>query len=442
MITFAGLASGIDSAAIVDELVNLSRLPARRLEERKADTERQISIVAGLSSDLKELSTSSEKFTVATDVRTMAATTSDDTRMTVTSSATATPGTHSLRVSNLASAQTSISTAFPTANAGEAGAGTLSFSVAGAPSVDVVFGTGDSLADIATRITDADAGVRASVVFDGVSQRLMVTAKNTGAANSITFSGDTLGLDLGANTLVAANDASFTFNGLAMTRPTNEIADLLPGVSLRLVAKHEPGDLDTEIQIAPDLEASREKMQEFLDSFNSVINKLNAQLGYAGTTKGSDTLFGDSTLRGLQRAMSTVATKGYAYNGGTTSLRQIGINLDRTGTLTLDATAFDAMMTSDPEAIENLFAGVGGADGVADALVAVVETYTNSSDGLLVSKDKSMQSRIDTFDEQIDRIETRAQNLGERMSRQFSNLESMMSLLQAQQASLFSLISG
>ena len=91
-----------------------------------------------------------------------------------------------------------------------------------------------TLADVAAQIDAANLGADAQVlkVADG-DFRLVLTADTAGAAHSVSYTTDS---QLGAETVTRAGaDAQLTLaDGLVVTRDSNSITDLLPGVTIDL----------------------------------------------------------------------------------------------------------------------------------------------------------------------------------------------------------------
>ncbi len=439
-ITFSGLASGIDTGSIIEQLVELEKRPATLLEGRKQDAERHKAIVTDISSELKAIKEVMAGLETGDDIQSFAATTSSEDTIEVTSSGAAFPGTYSMTVDQLAQGQTSVSNQFVT-SAGPGAAGTIDITVGTEAAVNVAYSDTDSLYDIASLINDSDADVNASVLYDGVNgYQLMVSSKDTGADSAVSFveTGAALGLDQPANIMVAAQDSIVTMNGISVQRSTNTMSDVLSGVTLDL--KRVTGtDPATVVKVERDVEGVREKVQGFVDGYNKLTDLLNRQLEYSGAQKGSDTLFGDGTLQGLQRRLGEIVTRAYSHDGGEVSLGGLGVELDNRGKLTIDSTKFDEAMASDAEAIESLFAGEG-AGALAQAFSDLSDTYTRSGDGIFEGKNDGIDDRIRGYDDQIERIENRAASLGDRLRRQFSAMEEATIALQTQQSFLLQLV--
>ncbi len=102
------------------------------------------------------------------------------------------------------------------------------------------------------------------------------------------------------------------------------------------------------------------------------------QLDYSGTTKkGTDTLFGDSTLEQLEGGLQDIATSSF----GSMSLADPRHHhrQDRRD-VTSTPTRSTARSDADPNAASKLF--VDG--GLANAVTSMTDAYTRPGDGILV----------------------------------------------------------
>lgn len=433
-ITFSGLASGLDSASMVEQLVAAEKSRATAIGTRVNQLNRQGTIVDDLAAKLRTFGDRARGLDVASEIRAVKADRSDTAHAGIAVSAAATDSSHTLRVATTARGQTVTSRTFATDVAGTLGDGSVTIDSAAGDPVTVAWTAADSLSVIAQRINDAGAAATASVLFDGTNYRLIASARATGTAAAPTFTdaGDGLAWSQPANVTLAARDAVFDLDGVTITRGSNLVADALPGVTLTLTAAHAAADADTILTVATDRDAVRDKVKGLLDGFNAIDIALDIQLGYTGTTKGADTLFGDATLRRLQGALGRLATDEHAGK----TLAGLGIQIDTGGRLTLDQTKFDAALARDPTAVEALFIGGGLATKMAD----LTTDYTRSGDGILISKGNSIDARVKVFQHDIERIENAANELGERLTRQFTALEQAISAMKTQSSQLVSIL--
>ena len=165
---------------------------------------------------------------------------------------------------------------------------------------------------------------------------------------------------------------------------------------------------------------------------NSINSALHIQLDYTGTTKGGNTLFGDSTLRGLQASLGSLMSSSY----GDTTLSSLGISRDRTGAMTLDEAKLGTALTANPDAVADLFV----TKGFAAAVTTMTDAYTTSNTGILAAKTQSLTDRGKTFQTQIDAINKSADELQARLEKQFNAMEQAMSNMRAQFSQLTAIL--
>jgi flagellar hook-associated protein 2 len=434
-ITFSGLATGIDTDSLISQLVAVERVPADQLTTRKTNANRRMSAVSDLIAKLTALRGARKAVDTASELNAVTAASTDPARVAVTASGAAQEGQLSLRVHTLARAETRASTTFGSGADLVPGAGLLSIQVGSGEQVVVDFTTQDTIADVARRINERVDGVRAALVDNGSGVRLTLTSERSGTAHALTIdeAGTSLGLLASGSRVAEAQDATFSLNGVEMVRSSNTVADAVTGVTLQLRGTHAEGDPDTSVTIASDPAGIQSRVQSVVDAFNAAADAVGAHLRYDGVKKGEDTLFGDSTVRGLQRALSELATGGYAHGTGTISLGRLGVRLGRDGRLSVDADALGKALADDPSALEDLLLGEGGLGAAIDDVVA---RYTRAGDGLLTAKKQALSSEMSRYDDQIEKIEARATRIGDHLRAQFTALESLMSDLKSQQASL------
>ncbi len=136
--------------------------------------------------------------------------------------------------------------------------------------------------------------------------------------------------------LVSGLDSLVEVDGATFTRESNNITDLIAGVSLNLVS----ANTSTTVTLAVDrdVEAVKAKVQEFVDSYNSIINIVAEQLSYDSENEETGgILFGDGTLRSVKTDLvSEVLGSVAGISSSYTTLGLIGIRLQNDGTLKID----------------------------------------------------------------------------------------------------------
>ncbi|MEM9190694.1 MAG: flagellar filament capping protein FliD [Myxococcota bacterium] len=432
--TFSGLASGIDTASIVEGLVQLERRPITLLQQQQQD----LNGITGRLGSIQTLMTRLQDAATALDdrdsVMLSTASSSNEDAVTATASGNASLGSFSVEVTSLATAERTYSEAFSARDtAGLFGTGTLSVQVGSATAVDITIDANDTLDGIVSKLNASGADLTAGVLYDGTNYRLQVSGNSLGAENAITFTetGTSLGLDDPANEVVAAADAIFSIDGFAMTRPTNSVSDAIVGTNLELKA---PTTGATTISVRRDGDAIKENVQAFVDAYNAVQSSINAEFAFSGAARLGDSLSGDSTLRGIQtRLRSQIGAEVTGLSGSYSRLSDIGISFNRDGTIELDDAEFETALGADPQGVASLFVEdqVAGTSGLMVQFDDLIKEYTDS-DGILSTKIDLLEDRSRGIDDQIDSMERRVEQFEERLRAQFTSMEQAISRLNSQ----------
>lgn len=446
-ITFGGLATGLDTSAIINQLMSLERQPIYRLEDKQKTYETQASRWRGVQSKLNALTDKMGALGERDDVLSNTVSSSDEKVFTATSLGGAPLGPTEVHVTSLAAAQRTYSDAFGAADtAGLFGSGTLTITAGSDDPVDVTIEATDTLESVVDKINASGADVSAGILFDGTNYRLRVSGNETGAANAVTFgeAGTTLGLTNPANEVQAAADAVFTLDGFAMTRSANSFSDAIDGVKITLTGASPTAD-PAVLDVERDPDSLREKVDAFVKAYNDVMGGINGEFAYTGQPKDESSLAGDSTLRSLQSRMrARVASAVPGISGSKyTTLASIGVESGNDGTLTLDTAKLEAALDDDPNAVADLFAGNGSTvTGFAELFEADLELFTDDTDGVIKGRIDGLEGRSKDIDDQIDRLELRLDQTEARLTQQYAQLEQVVSGLQNQGNQILSVLSG
>jgi flagellar hook-associated protein 2 len=449
-ITFSGLASGLDTSAIIDALMQVARQPVTRLQSKRSSYTSKASKLSDLRTRLASLRTSALSLDTAAELRSYTAQSSDTAKLTAAASSSAAPGSYSINVKQLASAQRSYSGGVAEKDqTGVVGYGQLAIRVAGGSwtTVEIDQDT-DTLEGVAAKINGAVSGVTASVVKVSDSEyRLLVAGKQTGAANTIEFdltaSGkgldDQLGLNAAHTPEQAAQDAWLLMDGKNFYRATNQSADAIAGVTLNLSGTSDPSSVT--VTVATDLDAVVSKVQSTINSYNSTLSFIKEQFTYSGTVK-ADSLMGDSAVLTVKNQLQSViggevAAAGTTYN----ALAKIGVSTARDGTLSLDTTTLKAALAADPDAVTDLFTYSDGDvgtdnDGVTVRLVRTIDQLLQSETGIISARDEGIQDTISSIDDRIAGLERSLSTYEAGLRKQFTALETLLSSLQKQSSYL------
>jgi flagellar hook-associated protein 2 len=357
-------------------------------------------------------------------------------------------GAHTVVVSNVSGSSATITVdgtdySVTFTPSGTVDAGGLTFTVGadglkeGSATVAVVTtAAGATLADLATAITAAGGPATAQVINTGSGTtpwRLVVSASATGTAGALTVDlNGFVGLEAGLSDLRPAADATLTMGTLTITRSTNTITDVVPGVTLNLVAAA-PGT-DVTVNVTRDADAIVKKVKALVDALNEVVKAEKRYDYYDPNTKAAGVLLGDSSARGmLQRLLDGVHAT--LDSGSLTTIGQLGVTVQRDGTYALDETKLRAAIASDFSGVAAVIANVAG------TLKATVVDMQDP-EGLLATVKGGAEANKRMLQQRIDRENGRLELVEARYRRQFARLEQVLGQLRDQSQALAGQING
>ncbi len=449
----SGIGGGaIDVASLVSQLMTVERKPLVQLQQRETQIQSRLTALGRVKSALDALQSAAAALR-RTDTFGAAKASASGEGATATASGAAQLGTYAIAVAQLARGQSNASAAFATATT-DVGSGTLTIRSADGATVLATIAVGDSGAGTLTEIRDeinaANIGVRASLVNDGGQTRLVLNSKQTGAAN-----GFQVEVDAGLSALAftqnqAAQDAQFSVNGLALTSASNTVTGVIEGVTLVLAkappAGSPPGTtVDAEITVALDADAIKKSVNDFVKAYNDV-EKLIAELTrYDPNTKTAAVLNGESVLRQIQNGVRAVLRGTMtAAPGDYTRLSEVGLEVQRDGTLRLNETKFGDALAADSARVTRLFAAtstVEAEQGFAVRLRSVIDAAVGI-DGALTAREEGLRASIRTLDQQQERLEARLATIERRLITQYSKLDALVTSRQQQSLALGNALAG
>lgn len=369
--------------------------------------------------------------------------------------------------------------------AGTARADTLTFQAATADGTITVGGVSVNVTagQTATEVAEAvRVALAASDFITGVSGRAVTTGSDAGeltlqwaasdgadpllTASDADGTGATLtsaehtafiagasvtGLDLGASVLSTAVDALVVVDGLAITRSSNAVDDVIPGVYLDLLSTNTGSPAD--IRVTRDTAAIKENLQAVVKAYNDAISDIGILTGarsddpediYSGSLKG------DSTVRLIKSRLREMFVADSSTPGATlTAFRDLGLDLDRTGVMSLNEASLDSALANNFDDVVTLFSagtnnqsefGTASRGIAGDAVKAINDLI--SSRGTIMTQSEGSQTRIDEYKVKLEALNTRMEALLLRYTKQFGIMETMVGQSNALRESLTATFDG
>ena len=420
-ISFGGIGSGLDTEGIVQGLVSASSTGLSSLKSRAAATRAAVSDLSEVGSLLGKLKSALGALSDDSGVRSYKASSSSSALVASASSAAQT-GAWSVQVQQLAKEQRSYSSAFSSSSAALGQSGTLSLQVGSGDVKNIDITADDTLDSLVTKIGASGALVSAAVLFDGTEYRLQVRGLDTGADNALTFSetGTSFGLTLPGSVVQAAQNSQVLIDGFTISRPSNQVAGALPGVTLNLTqTTTEP----VTVNVDADSAALKPKLESCVSAYNAVVNKVHQSAGFGTIKAQNPVLAGDSLLRNITGRLGNAVLNAVADSGTHGTLSALGVSVTKEGSLTLDSTKLDKALASDAASVVKVLAGVSGDDGAMDVLSGVVDSFNQTGSGLLATKKETLEQRAKTIDSRVDREQQHLDWYAEMLRRQFSVMD-------------------
>lgn len=315
--------------------------------------------------------------------------------------------------------------------------------------------TSTTPAGIAAAINTANLGISAQLVSTGNSAtpyKIMITG-TSGANNAFSLTSQTAGgvavtgLSF-ASKLQTAEDASLNVDGMAITSSSNRITDAIAGTTLELFSTTNGA---ANLDFSRDTSTVKTKIQALVTAFNDA----NSMLTVVSDPKSTVAEYGASlvgnNIVGIVRSQmrSLITTDSTSPSGGLSALRDIGLSINRSGTLELDTAKLDSAMlnkfdnvvtllTANQEKLTPTSALPAGAAGEA------VKKLTNLLDvnGAITTQSNNLTTKIAAYQKELTDLDTRMTALLTRYNKQFASMESIVGQSKSLQTSLKSTFEG
>ncbi|GAA0917313.1 flagellar filament capping protein FliD [Virgisporangium aurantiacum] len=468
-----GLVSGLDTTNMIKQLMQVEAVPQNQLKTKISVQNKAVTAYQAVNTKLAALATAAKAVSSA-ETWGAAKTTSSSDAAIVTAKAGTPTGSLSFTVDAVAATHTETYTGGFVSSVSDPvmSGGTLRVLLKGnGGEVDINPADG-SLQSVVQAINNtANAAYKAAAVQVSPGKyTLQLTATEPGAEGALTKAADAaggayapFGLDLlgGApTTTTKGTDAKLTVGdpgtGFTVTSASNTFNDVLPGLSITVTKKQT--DTPVTVGVATDSAAVADKVAAMVEAAQGALSEIStATATKGGTNPAAGPLPGDTALRQLSQGILS-AVAGGAGNLG--SLSAVGINLDKTGTLSFDRDKFLTAYEADPVKTQAYFdsytevphakanpaafdPGWDTADGLARKLQTLSVTATEGvirptdqdgtvKQGTLAGIISRRNETIKGLNDQVAAWDTRLELRKTNLERQFSGLEVALSKLQSQ----------
>lgn len=446
-ISFSGLASGIDSDALIKATLDARRLAYRPLQQTIDFNSSESKALEEFNTKLLSLNNAIKDFqTLAGSGVARHGASSNEDSVGVSVSNAAPISTTSISVQALAKGATlSFNDRYSSLDA------PIVPSLSSSESLTVTVGVGDDAVNYTVDITstttlrevieklnaDGSGKFLVSAVNLGTEispqYAMVMTSSETGIQKGTITVDPSAGLQaLGAFTSYSvdqAADAQFTIAGIGqVTKPTNKISGIIPGVTFEL---NRADNIPVQISVTDDRDKTTERFEKVIGLINDLV-KYSKDKSIVQRNKDTDTSssYGDlaktrvdeQAVQAIKQALSDAVSK---LGGAVRSFADIGISTERDGTLKFDRDKFLAKIGEDPAGAGNLLNTFADKIGATDGVIAGYTRYQ----GIIDTSVSSNNQEADSLQLRIDRIEDSLAKQGQALKLLFANLESRVSEL-------------
>lgn len=426
--------------------VNAERKPIENLNKQKGNLDAKLNLLNDVIGKVDGVRSLMPNLNSPIAIRELAFQSSDERVLTGTVDKNlAQPGKHEIEVLQLASSASAITNGFESRDS-TVGVGYFSFTTASGEVKEVFIDDESATLDgVAKAINRSGMGIKAAVVNDQTDPeapfRLVLTAEGTGTDKAVEFPDFYFAEseeDFYIESERPAQNGIIRYEGHELQIPSNDLNDIIPGVTVNLKGITDPGRPST-VTINQDIPRTTVKMKDLVDKVNQVFTFIQGQNKMDEKTDTTKTLGGDYSLRVSEQRLRNALSQNFLFSEGGRAIRtlaDIGIEFQKTGTLSFDEKKFQAKLNANYDEVVELLVGDGLTVGIMPALDRALSSLSNSNDGVLSNQKKSETTKVERLNQEIDRREKNAERKADELKLKLSKAQTAISKMQQQGASI------
>ena len=494
-VRLTGLISGMDTESLIQGMLDAQKLKNKKTTDKQTTLAWKQDKWKELNTKLYKLYTEDlSKMRLQGNYQTKKVTSSNADLVSVTGGVSATEGSHTLKINQLATSQyvtgkkiTATSSSKLVGLGIEAGT-IINIGSAATPKTLTV----DANTTIANFVSKAkEAGLNAS--FDESQGRLFISSKESGVDNGFQVTAtdadagtvdanilNQLGLDnitldadgkienpsTAFSTIVAASDSEIIYNGATLKGSSNVIT--ANGLNITLKGETAVGET-VSLNVSNDTKATYDMAKKFIKSYNDILKEMNTLYNADSTRKFAplsddekeamtddeiekwetkikgSVLRRDSTMGALLNSMKSAMSTTVEVSGSKYSLTSYGIqtsaDYSEKGLLHISGDADDSAFSADPDKLmkaleEDPDTVIEVLSGISKNLYKAMNdkmtSMPNVRSALTFYNDKTMATQQTAYTKQVSILEERLTDLENKYYKQFAAMESAMAKMQSQ----------
>lgn len=437
-ISILGMGSGLQLQDILDQLKAADSAPITRLKAKQLQAKDKVAELDTLKKLLLDLKDKALTLGLSSTYLGRSVSLSDSSSVSVSATSGASTGSYNIEVVRLAqySAWRSAS-GFASKDSIINGTGsteTFTYEVNG-KSTSLSVASGTTLQQLAALINDDpnNPGVTASVVKDGTGAtpyKLLIQSNTLGESGRISITKQLTDITLAEETGTggASLDAEIKIDGVSYTKGSNEITDILTGVTFTLQATGQ-----TTLSITTDTSGIAALVKDFVTGLNEYFQEVNTNSSYDTDTGVGGSLYGVTSIQLFKSQVIESVSDKVDVSGSITSIFDLGFEFARDGTVSINEDTLNQALSEHFNDVKSFFLGDtdNNITGWADRVNTILRTATKANTGLIDAEKSAANSQINNLDEQITSAEARLEKKYEILARQFLELDRYMNNMQS-----------
>jgi flagellar hook-associated protein 2 len=404
-LVFNGLSSySKDFQAILNRQVSIQQLPIQQLQNEQADLLQKKAALIALSPEVSNLGASINALSSLASSQGLIAASSNASLVSVVNTGGSQAANYT--ISNITSLAAPASETSLTGSA-SASAGAVSSSgtvnlIYGAKTYPIVLTPAtNNLNGLAAAINKLGVGANASVLNTGTGGTPYYLTLSASAGGQTTLKlQDVPAVGAPVDLLSTSNqgtNAAFDLNGIPVSKSSNVINDVAPGLTFTLLATTAVNQT-AHLSLTPDGSGLSNALQTFADNYNALVDQVNGQIG-----AGAGPLAGDSLIYALSSDLQQLGS--YHGSASVKSLADLGLTFDSTGKISLDTSVAGSFSSS---RLQDAFKFLGSSTSGFGSLATAFTQIADPSAGIIQQQESSDDRQNTAL---TDRINTLNSNL-------------------------------
>jgi flagellar hook-associated protein 2 len=246
-----------------------------------------------------------------------------------------------------------------------------------------------------------------------------------------------------------ASDAEVNVNGITYLRSTNALTDVIPGVNLNLTGT--TNGTSATLNLNRDTTGIKDKINAMVTAYNDAMSMLSVVSDPKSTveTYGA-TLVGDSTVRLIKQQLRSMMTGASSTtSNGMGAMWQMGVSVDQTGVMSVDATKLDAALTNKFDDVVKAMTGNQNSLSASSAIPGGIagDAFKKLSAmlgarGPMLARSEAATTQNTKYQLDLSNLNARMDRLLERYQKQFAAMNSLVGSVNSQKTSLKSTFEG